>query len=77
MIQHKVPRNTDVGQLTVMTMKFTNTEMIADENVGFVAPQKHNELIRSMGLFAESRILENLMDDCCPGHLIRPTLAVR
>jgi hypothetical protein len=40
-------------------MKFTNTEMIADENLGLVAPQKHNELIRSMGLFAESRIVVN------------------
>lgn len=40
-------------------MKFTNTEMIADENLGLVAPQKHNELITSMGLFAESRIVVN------------------
>ncbi len=42
-----------------MTMKFTNTEMIADENLGFVASQEHNDLIRGMELFAESRILVN------------------
>jgi hypothetical protein len=38
-------------------MMFTTTEMIADENLDFVAAQKHNELIRSMELFVESRIL--------------------
>jgi hypothetical protein len=42
-----------------MTMNFTNTEMIAVENLGFVASQKHNELIRGMELFAESRNLAN------------------